>query len=229
VIAPLPARQTLTDDVYEAIKQLVMDHVIAPESRLSIDQLARDLQVSPTPIREALARLESDGLAVKEPLRGYSTTPMLTAGQVHGLFEFRMLIEPWAAARAAQRRTADDLARLGAELESMPSLPSGEDYEAYRVLANHDHRFHLLIAHLGANAWCAEAFERTHCHLHLFRLRYTTGLGATAISGHRDIVEAISAGDSAAARTAMHAHLKAARQHVLSGGIDPPHRTTVGR
>ncbi|MDQ1690891.1 MAG: hypothetical protein QOD87_999, partial [Pseudonocardiales bacterium] len=63
MIAALPARPSLSDDVYEAIKALIMNHAIAPGSRLSIDQLARDLAVSPTPIREALARLESDGLA----------------------------------------------------------------------------------------------------------------------------------------------------------------------
>src|SRR5689334_22138989 len=102
---PLAPRQALADDMYEAIKALVMDHVIAPGARVNIDWLARELGVSQTPIREALARLESDGLVTKAPLRGYSATALLTRAEVDELFQFRLLIEPWAAARAAELAT----------------------------------------------------------------------------------------------------------------------------
>jgi DNA-binding GntR family transcriptional regulator len=214
VIAPLPARPSLSDDVYEAIKTLIMNHAIAPGSRLSIDQLARDLAVSPTPIREALARLESDGLAVKESLRGYSTTPVLTSEEVLELFELRGVLEPWLAERAATRRTPEDLSRLHNELASMPAVPSGQGYEDYRELASHDSRFHLLVAGLAGNAWARAALERTHCHLHLFRLNYTHKLGSTAIIGHREIVAAIEAGDPGAARSAMQRHLDDSRSRV---------------
>jgi DNA-binding transcriptional MocR family regulator len=64
----------LVDDVHEAIKSMIMDGEIPPGARVSIDGLARQLSVSPTPVREALARLESAELVVKEPLRGYRTT-----------------------------------------------------------------------------------------------------------------------------------------------------------
>src|SRR4029450_9369594 len=100
--ARLPQRQVLADDVYEAVKALVMDHVIAPGARVSIDGLARQLGVSQTPIREALARLESDGLVTKEPLRGYRAPQSLTRSEGDDLFQFRLLIEPWAASRAAE-------------------------------------------------------------------------------------------------------------------------------
>lgn len=210
-ISPLPTRQTLTDDVYEAIKALIMDHVIEPESRLSIDKLARDLHVSPTPIREALARLESEGLAVKEALRGYFTTAVLGQDQLNELFEFRNVIEPWAAARAARRRTPEQLQQLGKEMDSIKSLPSGESYDAYRELANMDNRFHLMIAELSGNRHVALAFARTHCHLHLFRLAYSTRLGASAVREHHVIFDAIAAGDGSAARAAMLNHLKLSR------------------
>jgi DNA-binding GntR family transcriptional regulator len=68
-------RTTLTDDVYAAVQALIMDHVIPPDERVNIDALARRLDVSPTPVREALARLEADGLVSKRPLAGYTTTP----------------------------------------------------------------------------------------------------------------------------------------------------------
>jgi DNA-binding GntR family transcriptional regulator len=213
-IPPLPTRPTLTDDVYEAIKALIMDHAIPPEGRLSIDQLARDLRVSSTPIREALVRLESERLARKEPLRGYSTSPLLTADQVAELFEFRNLIEPWAAARAARRRDEDGLARLRAEMDSVGALPAGDTYEAYRDLAGHDDRFHRLICELAGNQQTLQAFIGTHCHLHLFRQRYSTRLGTATVAEHRDIAAAITAADPARARAAMTIHLKQASQRL---------------
>ena len=95
-------RQMLADDVYEAIKTMLMDHVIRPGARISIDGLAREFQVSSTPVREALARLESEGLAVKEPLKGYRATPLLSLEEFDDLYRFRLLLEPWAARRAAE-------------------------------------------------------------------------------------------------------------------------------
>ena len=102
-------RQMLADDVYEAIKTMLMDHVIRPGARISIDGLARDFQVSSTPVREALARLESEGLAAKEPLKGYRATELLTLAEFDDLYRFRRLIEPWAARRAAEQ--IDDAGR----------------------------------------------------------------------------------------------------------------------
>src|ERR1700730_14482273 len=79
-ILPLPpSRQTLTDSVYEAVQELVMDQHIEAGARVNIDLVSRQLNVSPTPVREALARLEMDGLVIKEPLRGYTGTAMLDA------------------------------------------------------------------------------------------------------------------------------------------------------
>jgi DNA-binding GntR family transcriptional regulator len=213
-LSPLPSRQTLTDDVYEAIKASIMDNVIPPEGRLSIDQLARDLGVSATPIREALVRLESEDLVQKEPLRGYTTTPLLTASQVNDLFEFRSVIEPWSAARAAERIDLDGVALLQAELTSVTSAPDGEGYRAYRELAEQDDRFHRLIAELSGNGEVVQAFTRTHCHLRLFRLSYTNDQGTATLAEHRDIAAAISAHNPDAARTAMANHLELARMRL---------------
>src|SRR5260370_11602812 len=72
-----PSRQTLTDSVYEAVMELVMDQHIEAGGRGNIDLVPRQLNVSPTPGREALARLEIDGLGMKAPLRGHSVAPTL--------------------------------------------------------------------------------------------------------------------------------------------------------
>src|ERR1700694_108976 len=116
-ILPLaPSRQTLTDSVYEAVTELVMDQHIAAGARVNIDLVARQLNVSPTPVREALARLEMDGLVMKEPLRGYTVTPTLDTKTFNDLYDVRRLLEPFAAHRAAERRDAKGLGGLGGGL-----------------------------------------------------------------------------------------------------------------
>jgi DNA-binding GntR family transcriptional regulator len=204
----------LAHDVYEAVKALVMDHVIAPGARVSIDGLARQLGVSQTPIREALARLESDGLVTKEPLRGYSATPLLTRSEVDDLFQFRLLIEPWAAARAAENATRDDHARIAAEIASCPEAPPSDAYEAYKALAAHDHRFHTLLAVLAGNRQLRVALERTHCHLHIFRLYSAGGGGSQTLAEHQRIAAAVTRGSASSAEQAMREHLECARDRL---------------
>lgn len=208
-VTPLPRRQMLADDVHEAIKALIMDHAIEPGARVSIDGLARQLGVSPTPVREALARLESAELVVKEPLRGYRTTPLLNREQLADLYQFRLLIEPWAAARAAERVDADGRERLRVEMGSC-GTPRDNTYDAYKALTAHDARFHELVAELAGSAQVRLALERTHCHLHIFRLYYDRGIGEKTLEEHRAITDAILEGDPEAAEVAMRDHLETA-------------------
>jgi DNA-binding GntR family transcriptional regulator len=202
-----PRRPMLVDDVHEAVKAMIMDGVLPPGARVSIDGLARELGVSPTPVREALARLESAQLVVKEPLRGYRTTPLLTLDQLDDLYQFRLLIEPWAAARAAERAGDGGRARLASEI-ACADAPVADTYAAYRAFTAHDARFHLLLAELAGSDQVRQAFQRTHWHLHIYRLHYDRGIGPKALAEHRKVAEAVLAGDPAAAETAMREHLE---------------------
>lgn len=202
----LPRRQVLADEVYEAIKAMLMDHVITPGDRISIDGLARELEVSPTPVRESLARLESEGLAVKLPLKGYRATPLLSLAEFDDLYRFRQLLEPWAAGRAAERRSEADLAELEEELATAVP-PDSADYEGYKLLTAHDARFHAMIARMSGSNQVHRAFERTHCHLHIFRLHFERRIGIDTVAEHEAIVEAIRRGDADAAADAMERHL----------------------
>lgn len=220
--APLPSlggRSALVDDVYEAIKAWIMDSVREPGVRANIDALARSLDVSHTPVREALARLDAEGFVVKERSRGYTVTPPLTAPQVADLYEFRQLLEPWAAGRAADRCDEHTGQRLLDELATCEVAPDDEGYEAYRALAAHDERFHDLVLELAGNDEARRAFASTHCHLHLFRLSYGKGMGVQALAEHRAVADAIIAGDDGSAAAAMAAHLRLSSER-LAGVLD---------
>ena len=163
-----PAR--LGDEVYSAIFSRIMALDIMPGTRISVDALARQLSVSPTPIREALARLESEGLVVKTHLVGYSAAPQLNASQFDELYQLRLLLEPFAARRAAQHLSdavIDQLEALGGE---MGALALREGREAYAQFAQLDMAFHDQIAAGAGNGLVADALARLHTHVHLFRL-----------------------------------------------------------
>ena len=98
-------RTTLADEVHDKIRSSVVSHELEPGSRLSIDGLAAELGVSATPVREALTRLASEGLASYEPLVGYRVEPGLGPAEFDQLTEARAAIEIELARLAAARRT----------------------------------------------------------------------------------------------------------------------------
>ncbi|AZI56844.1 GntR family transcriptional regulator [Nakamurella antarctica] len=231
-----PKRLVLADETYDAIKAMILDHEISPGEHVGIDELSRDLSVSQTPIREALARLEADGLVTKIPLRGYRATDLLSVQQFDELFQFRGLIEPWAAAEAARHRTRRDIAALEAELDRADHIPQSAATTFFAESVEHDTRLHTLVAQASGNAFVEGAFIRTRCHLHLFRVYkasigregddgpgsgfvsdmfaqyYQSGQRPLAFAEHEAIVQAISASDSSAASALMLAHIESSRQ-----------------
>lgn len=210
------SRPMLADELYESIKSRLMDHLILPGERISIDGLARELEVSQTPIREALARLEADELVLRKPLTGYSATPILTLQEFVDLYEFRILLEPRAIEIATKKLTVEGESLLKEELATCRSAPTGSAYSAYRILSEHDARFHQLILRLSGNGVMESAFRKTHCHLHLFRLSPTSPQARnSALKEHGEIVKAMISRDRKAARAAMQKHLEDSRERML--------------
>ena len=226
-----PLRTVLSDETYSRVHEMLLSHEIAPGERINIDALARDLDVSQTPVREALARLESDDLVSKEPLRGYQATALLSASELKDLFQFRGIIEPWAAMTAAGHITEDGKTRLAEELARGKEAQNLDTEDSYKAMSEHDARFHGLVAELSGSDFVREAFIRTHCHLHLFRLYtvlktrlredrkdatvirelfelyYEPKSGFLAFTEHQAISDAISAGDQKRASSLMLAHI----------------------
>ncbi|MGW2412299.1 GntR family transcriptional regulator [Streptomyces tubercidicus] len=212
-----PTRQALSDSVYEDIKAMVMDHEITPGSRVSIEALARSLHVSPTPIREALARLESDGLVVKRTLSGYRTTELLTRQGLEELFEMRQLLEPKAAALAAVNASEAQLDGIEGIVEEMQSHPGPAGrYASYRDFAALDQRFHDAVAQASHRPLLADAVERLHSHLHIFRLSSFLGADDPTFAEHERVVRAILRRNPERAAEAMAEHLSRSLQRQLS-------------
>lgn len=222
-----PARRvTLTDGVYESVQALVMEHVVAPGERINIDALARRLEVSPTPVREALARLEADGLVRKRPLAGYTAAPLLTRTEFDELVEMRLILETAAASRVADRVAdgpgeATDLAGLRQAADLPGPAAQSHGYAAIAEFTARDARFHQLLAEQSGNRMLHDAVVRLRAHLHLFRLHFPTAHYGVSGREHQLIVDAIGRGDAVAATAAMRAHLLAARDRHLPFFTEP--------
>jgi DNA-binding GntR family transcriptional regulator len=190
------------------------------------------LGVSPTPIREALARLEPEGLIEKTAHKGYAATDILSPKEFLDLYKFRLLIEPWAAEQAAKLATNCDKKLIKDEMAFAKTAIKYGKEEGVEALTRHDARFHNLISQMSRNNLISHAFERTNCHLHLFRLYvanqknlidpqsrpdfvqdlfetyYKSKSGKKALEEHTTIALAIVSGDSRLAQKAMKNHIE---------------------
>ncbi|MBT2548210.1 GntR family transcriptional regulator [Arthrobacter sp. ISL-65] len=194
-------------DVYASMRAAILEGEMAPGARINIDAVSRSLGVSQTPVREVLQRLEGDNLVVYSPGRGYSTTPLLDLVELRSLFEFRLLVEPWAARAAAVDRLANPAAALEKELTGFrKTMKVTKDLR--QDLVAHDTRFHDTILAASGNSVVRHAFGQTHCHLHTFRLYPADVDGAITVAEHSAVTDAIEACDPEGAEAAMTRHIR---------------------
>ena len=210
-----PGRQIVTEGAYEALKGMIMNHQVEPGERLNMEELARQLDVSATPVREALARLESDGLVARRALSGYAVAPFLDLASLGHLFEVRHLLEPHAARRAATLATDEEVAGLRRMVALMQTDDIGANYDEYRGFASHDTEFHALVARLSRNPVLEERLGGLHFHWHLYRLHFATSVGVDTIAEHARIVSAIVERAPDAAAEAMEDHLARSQERLI--------------
>jgi DNA-binding GntR family transcriptional regulator len=212
-----PARMavgpTLVELAYQHLLSMLMTVQIAPGERIAIDTVARQLGISQTPIREALSQLEAEKLVFKMPNVGYRASPQMTRQEVHDLYTLRLLIEPYAAARAAENMDEAGLVALREIDRDMRGVIDGGDYD-YGQFAEADARLHRLIATGSGNHLIAETIERLHAHLQIFRSLYSTNAPKEAAAEHQPIIDALLAHDAAAAEAAVRDHLERSQKRM---------------
>ncbi|WP_258045517.1 GntR family transcriptional regulator [Mesorhizobium sp. NBSH29] len=144
--APRERRVSLTETAYNALRLRVISGDMKPGLEFSELELAEQLSMSKTPVREALGRLCVEGLIEAFPRRGYRVTPV-TVKDINDLFAIRAMTEGTAASMAALNLQAEDLNRLEA-LAAVRYEPNRDD--TIKSFVNANHAFHVAIAE-GAN------------------------------------------------------------------------------
>lgn len=211
----------LSQIAYDALRTMILSGEVKPGERLSERDLARRVQVSRTPLREALGRLERDGLAVSKPGLGYFATEFDPA-LVEELYEFREILEVQASRLAARRisetgaRDLRDIMRQLARFARKKKLSMDE----LREEVNLGLRIHEVIARESGNALIADALYQIYDRVRLLTwidvLWYDTW--STTRREHRDLVAAVLAHDADRAAKVAQRHVRRSRNgsvHVL--------------
>ncbi|QTX33426.1 GntR family transcriptional regulator [Aminithiophilus ramosus] len=205
-----PARNTdLRQIVYEKIKEAIVNGIIPPGQRLSEVELADQLAVSRTPVREAIRQLAQTGLVVLIPRRGaYVALP--TVQDALDLYELRSGLELIAMERACKNPPLEELqACLSIFRNATDAIP-------VTVFLEGDRRFHAAISAASHNRYLQEVLENISDQINLCR-HYSVvklPLGTSSLE-HVTIIEAMMAGDRDKAVATLRDHLARARDALV--------------
>lgn len=215
------SRDALTDRSYELLRDQIIDGRLAPDERLQIDRLSRELGVSHTPIREALNRLASDRLVNLEPYKGFRVAALLDAASLRLLFEARRVIELGALRDSVERAEEQDRHTLVQIFDKLEGLASAAELDI--VSFNEmDAAFHRLTVVASRNVYLLNAYDDLHIHVQIarcYRGRPITD-SRQAQAEHRAILDAFLTGDRDALLDAASAHITSVCERLItvSGG-----------
>jgi len=202
---PATAPGSLADRAYESLRDRLVTLEIAPGDALNDEALARSLGVGRTPVREALKRLEMDRLVVTYPRRGTFAT-RVEINDLAYISEIRAELEPLAAGRAARLATATSRQALREVLDAADRLsPEASPLDILRA----DAAIHRTIYRAAANPYLQDALIRyTNLSARIWCLVMDRLDGVAGhLHEHRDLVEAIIAGDGDLAAQLSRAHV----------------------
>ena len=193
---------------YQRLLEEIRGGKLQPGARLTETDLAVRLSISRTPVREAIRRLEADGLVTHQPRVG-AVVRTLDYAEVMELYEMRGVLERTAAHMAARSASEVELAELFALNDDMAA--AGADGPRLAAL---NQKFHLTLIDAARNRYLVKAVQSVHKTLLI--LGPTTleeeGRAAQAVEEHATILAALSARDGATAEAAMRAHMDAAHR-----------------
>ncbi len=210
------------DAVYRQLRDLIVDGTFAPNVRLTHGDLSERLDTGRTPIRQALHRLEADGLVVSTPNRGVRVAPTAIA-DAEELYAARIILEPPLMAALAGNLTAEELDRMGHQLDEMEAnVDRPPDFQT----AHRD--FHLVAAADYSSPFIADLVIRVHWHLLRHQQIYMSRprVPEEILSVDRELLAALAAGGAASARHIYEFHLIDAGIGMVLD-VDPDHRFDV--
>lgn len=202
---------SLVDAAYATMRQRILDNAWPPGHRALEQEVAQELAMSRTPVREALIRLAQEGLVEVIPRHGMHVLPVQASG-MREIYEVLMALEPVAAELAARRRPAEaELQPLVDASRDMARALRLDDLDAWAAA---DERFHRHLIQLSGNRLLTDAvlncWDRAHrARMVTLRMRPKP---VHSTREHAKVVECIRAGDARGAFAAHRAHRERANQ-----------------
>ena len=218
----------ISEAAYEILREKIISREFAGGQRLDLDAVEKQLGISRTPLKEALARLEMEGLIVIHPRSGtYVTNP--NPEDIAESFELRRALEVYAIELAAQGASHEDIQGLRQIVEDLGALAAAADRDAiYPRYLSLDHQFHQQLVSMAGNQRLHQAHERENLHAQMARIRYRRSERELEVAQeeHERIMAALEARDVHTAQAEMDAHLRRAKNSLLAdmgaGAMDIP-------
>jgi DNA-binding GntR family transcriptional regulator len=212
-----PAAAGLAEHVYLLLKAEVINDQFAAGERIVIETVAIRLGVSPTPVREALARLAGEQLVAFRAYVGYSALPPLSLAELRHLFEAREVIECAGAVRACERSTDEDLAKLREIDTHIRAGHYGKDrYSEFVSFVSDNQRFHETLLDGARNPELRRAFDALNYEARIARRTRGRGIPDLGLicDEHTAIIAALAARDAPALVAAVGAHARESHQRL---------------
>jgi len=215
-VAPGASRQSLVDVAYEALRDAITSGALLPGTRLREAALARHFSISTTPVREALRRLDREGLVRLSPNRG-AIVAEFDLREIVDLFEVREVLECRAVSRAARQRSRDVREAEGIMAAAAELIRNYYDRVEWNRL---DIAFHRAINELSGNFELAELTQRIHrtvqgmCVRCLREPIYGPDMLRVMQAEHQRILEAVRDGRPREAETCARAHIRHIRDSI---------------
>jgi DNA-binding GntR family transcriptional regulator len=204
----------LRELVFESLREAIINRQLEPGERMMEIQLAEEMGVSRTPVREAIRKLELEGLVVMVPRKG-AYVAGLSLKDVAEVFEMRRALEGLASELAADRITDDELDNLERYLVKI-----ADDIERgdLNQVVETDTDFHTLLYQASRNQRLTQSISNLREHIQRFRTTSLSNPGRMkeALEEHRKIVEAISSRDGEAARRLAQEHIENAENCLMN-------------
>ncbi len=194
-------REKLGDQIYAVLKKMIANYRFQPGARLNIESIARELEVSRTPVWEAVRRLEQEGLVENIPNRGVFMSS-LTAEQALDLYAVREVLEGMAARLAAPRIDDSSLEKMAKFILRQREVIEKQDILAYSKL---DFEFHATVYDACGNEWLKELLETIKNKMRPLTLHMQPDF-SKLIDQHAELVWALRGRDPEKAEEAFRRH-----------------------
>jgi len=209
----------LADRAYERIRDAILDNRLPPGTQLSVPELARQMNISRSPVREAVQRLIYEGLAMHVPYRGAEVIPVQVE-DLRQLYVVREVLEGLAARLATERMTGAGLDELRSVIAAHEAVVTSGDERAHIEL---DMGYHRLIRETAGNQHLSLVLDRIQGKAHLAQHHLWRGPESRrlALEEHKRVLEAMAAGDAEGAQRAAEAHIARLRVRLAQHQGDP--------
>ena len=204
---------TLQEQAYNYVKAQIMNLELKPGQYITDSQVASELNVSRTPVREALRRLEQEGLLVNQARRGWKVYA-LSLEDIHEIFDIKASLEGMLARRAATCQDEGLRKNLREAMEGMKRAARTGDGDAWLEA---DFQLHRVIFSMGGNERAAGIIQNLNDQWHRVRIGFLAMQGRIERSNpeHEAVVDMILSGDSQEAERLMRIHLDNVRDELV--------------